>query len=164
MAGVNQLRERLSGDMNSSLGSNASSVVNTGLLRRSATIFWDGEPAGDSLRSLFLIAPCPIRIISLIAYPSGTVVASDTNYATISVVHNNTAGGSDTNILTPITTKTTGGQAFVDGTFYTLTLLAAGVFVPSGYAVALYKVPTAAGVAVGPISWTLTYDIVGDAL
>lgn len=81
--------------------------------------------------------------------PLAALTAGDTDYATVTVVYDNGAGGADTSVAT-LVTNVAGGD-WVAGTAKTMTVsTTGGVAVPAGSWLTFAITKAGAGVAVGP--------------
>lgn len=162
MAGVQDLKNVMTGNFGSYLGSSSDLVTNVGLFRRSVVVPFPIDGATGDGKLLVLFTESPIRIVNAKIFPGIAVTAHDTNYQTIALFYDDGAGGADTSIITAITTKITGGTGnWTAQTAIPLTLLAAGVNVAQGKYVTCTYTHASSGVVIGPSSLHLTYDIVG---
>ena len=93
--------------------------------------------------------PMVVKAFKIIT--SGNVTADDTNYATVALVYNDGAGGSDTTIASK-TTKITGGTGnLTAGIAYSFAITAANARIPAGSQVQVKVTKAGTGVSL-PVS------------
>ena len=104
-------------------------------------------------------APKACTVTGVWLVPNGTLTAHDTNYKTVSVGKEDGAAGGFTDIVTPVTTKITGGTGnWAIGVVETLTVVPASAHLDAGQVLAMTTDFTAAGVATPPCAVVIEYQ------